>query len=69
MEKKEKQAGLCVVVTGSSEELKVLKNGLILVGCLPIHDQGIQARATAWGHIWVHRPTTAGVYADIHDPC
>lgn len=44
MEEKEKQDGLCVVVTDSSEELKVLRNGLILVGCLPIQDQGsIQA--------------------------
>lgn len=48
MEEKEKQDGLCVVVTGSSEEPKVLRNGLILAGCLPIQDQGgIQAWAPA----------------------
>lgn len=48
MEEKETQDGLCVMVAGSSEELKVLRNGLILAGCLPIQDQGgIQAWAPA----------------------
>lgn len=36
MGKKARQDGLCAVVRGSSEEVRVVRNGLMLTACLPL---------------------------------
>lgn len=58
--------GLCLVVGGSSGEVRAVRNGLMLAACLPPGTR--VASRPGLLPMAMFKSVTARVYIDIHDP-